>query len=119
MLFSPTTMASGNLSPLRKFSGIIRKNSPPGSPPSPAPGSPSWCLWLVAALQGHEINSEERRKLADDIERMSDLEQEMFIEFLEAGVAPSTLENNACKQFVCNTTELCSALACREPQVSI
>ncbi|VDK56449.1 unnamed protein product, partial [Cylicostephanus goldi] len=106
------------LSPLRKFSGILRKSSitPPASPTSSPPGSPSWCLWLVSALQGHVFNGEERQKLAYDIEQMSEVEQDIFIEFLKTGVAPSTLENNACKQFVCNTTDLCNALICREPQ---
>ncbi|KIH58001.1 hypothetical protein ANCDUO_11804 [Ancylostoma duodenale] len=78
----------------------------------------SWCLWLVSALQGYEINSEDRRKLVDDIEQMSYDGQETLIEFLETGVAPSTLENNACKQFVCNTTELPIVFESKDPQSS-
>ncbi|EYC16683.1 hypothetical protein Y032_0033g2785 [Ancylostoma ceylanicum] len=106
---------SENPSTFRKISDIVRSQSPPTSP-SPIPGSPTWCLWLVSALQGYEINSEDRRKLVDDIEQMSYDGQETLIEFLETGVAPSTLENNACKQFVCNTTELPTVLASKDPQ---
>ncbi|KAK6011178.1 hypothetical protein OSTOST_23748, partial [Ostertagia ostertagi] len=106
---------SGYLNPFRKQS-LKGKHSPPPSPTSSTQLSPSWCLWLVSALQGHEITSDVRRKLADDIEQMSYVEQEELIEFLETGVAPSTLENNACKQFLCNTTELCSVFASKDPE---
>ncbi|VDM55235.1 unnamed protein product [Angiostrongylus costaricensis] len=104
------------LKPFRKLSGIVRNQSPPSSPSSSSPLSPSWGLWLVSALQGHAIISDERRKLVNDIERMTFDEQELFIEFLKTGVAPSTLENNACKQFVCNTSELCCILDSKDPQ---
>ncbi|KAL6734815.1 hypothetical protein Aduo_005315 [Ancylostoma duodenale] len=115
MLISPSATPSKNQSTFRKISDIVRNNSPPISP-SPVPGSPAWCLWLVSALQGYEINSEDRRKLVDDIEQMSYDGQETLIEFLETGVAPSTLENNACKQFVCNTTELPIVFESKDPQ---
>uniref|UniRef100_A0A7I4Y8Y2 EF-hand_13 domain-containing protein n=1 Tax=Haemonchus contortus TaxID=6289 RepID=A0A7I4Y8Y2_HAECO len=113
MVFSPSSPISpGYLNPFRKQMDKL-KSSPP---PSPTQLSPSWCLWLVSALQGHELTSDVRRQLADDIEQMGYVEQEDLIEFLETGAAPSTLENNACKQFLCNTTELYSALALKDPE---
>lgn len=117
MIFSPITTASTSsyFKPFRKFSDMVRL-SPPSSPTSPTHLSPAWCLWLVSALQGHHLTCDERRKLVHDIEQMSFDEQEQFIEFLETGVAPSTLENNACKQFICNTSELCSVLASKDPE---
>ncbi|VDO40629.1 unnamed protein product [Haemonchus placei] len=113
MVFSPSSPISpGYLNPFRKQMDKL-KSSPP---PSPTQLSPSWCLWLVSALQGHELTSDVRRQLADDIEQMGYVEQEDLIEFLETGAAPSTLENNACKQFLCNTTELYSALDSKDPE---
>ncbi|KAJ1374001.1 hypothetical protein KIN20_036583 [Parelaphostrongylus tenuis] len=116
MLFSPVSTRADYLKAFRKLSGIVRNQSPPSSPSSSTPLSPSWGLWLVSVLQGHTITSDERRKLVTDIEQMTFDEQELFLEFLETGIAPWTLENNACKQFVCNTSDLCSVLDFKDPQ---
>uniref|UniRef100_A0A1I7XD46 Cysteine desulfurase n=1 Tax=Heterorhabditis bacteriophora TaxID=37862 RepID=A0A1I7XD46_HETBA len=117
MLFSSAsfhTSVSTYSNPFRKLSSIYR-NSSPSTSPEPSPTT-SWGLWLVSTLQGNLTTSDDRRRLVGDIARMSEEEQDNLIEFLQNGAAPCALENNACKQFLCNTSDLRTALTLNDPK---